>query len=653
MQAEMKGTEKPSFAFLQTKFEELNKEERKEMFEHAWKDYKLTKRTNMLETFTTGLLFAQMSANKGIKKYGKEAELKLMAEFEQLLEYKVFHGKYAHELSYEQKRGAGDMLSNVEEKINRGHTDENPVLRARSVYNGKVQRGLYTKEETAAPTVAIDSFFITSLVDAIEQRDIAITDVKSAYLNAKMKGQVIMKIRGREVELFCQLDPSLRKFTTKENDKTVLYVQLDKALYGCVTSALLWYELYSTTLEGMGFKLNPYDLCVANATIEEKQCTICWYVDDNKISHMNPKVVDNVIEKIESKFGKMSKTRGDKHDFLGMELRYRKGKVTVSMKKHILKAIDTFEEEITRNAASPARSHLFYVSEEAKPLDEKRADNFHSVNASLLFISRRCRLDIQAAVGFLCTRVDHPDEDDWGKLKRVLQYLRGTIDLTRTIGGDDIRKMKSWIDVSYGTHDDCKSHTGGCISFGWGVILTMCQKQKLNTKSSTEAEIVGVSDFMPNMIWARMFLGEQGIDLVENILYQDNQSAIKIAKNGKRSSGKKTKHMDNRYFWIKDRLSTEGINVVYCPTEKMLADFFTKPLQGNLFRKFRDVVLGYKHIDTLNEVEEAEPSPQERIGSHIQVKNYDSTDGHASSGNKQGDESWLDVASRNLTMASK
>jgi hypothetical protein len=114
MQAEMKGTEKPSFAFLQTKFEELNKEERKEMFEHAWKDYKLTKRTNMLETFTTGLLFAQMSANKGIKKYGKEAELKLMAEFEQLLEYKVFHGKYAHELSYEQKRGAGDMLSNVE-----------------------------------------------------------------------------------------------------------------------------------------------------------------------------------------------------------------------------------------------------------------------------------------------------------------------------------------------------------------------------------------------------------------------------------------------------------------------------------------------------------------------------------------------------------
>ncbi len=72
--------------------------------------------------------------------------------------------------------------------------------------------------------------------------------------------------------------------------------------------------------------------------------------------------------------------------------------------------------------------------------------------------------------------------------------------------------------------------------------------------------------------------------------------------------------MDNRYFWIKDRLESEGIKVKYCPTEKMLADFFTKPLQGQLFRKFRDVVLGYKHIDTLEDTEE-ESSSQERVES--------------------------------------
>jgi len=426
-----------------------------------------------------------------------------------------------------------------------------------------------------------------------------------------MKGEVLMKITGKEVDLFCQLDPSLEEFVVIENGQRVLYVQLDKALYGCVQSALLWYELYSSTLQNMGFELNPCDMCVANAIIDGKQCTICWYVDDNKISHVNPKVVDDVIEQIEKKFGKMSQTRGEDHDFLGMNITFKRGKVKVGMKKHILKAIDTFSEDITRDAATPATSFLFKTRDVEK-LDEKKAENFHSVVASLLFISRRCRLDIQIAVAFLCTRVSEPDLDDWNKLRRVLQYLRGTIDLTLTMGADDITEMKSWVDVSYGIHDDCKSHTGGVMSWGWGVLLTKCQKQKLNTKSSTEGEIVGVSDFLPNVIWARMFLEAQGFEIKKNILYQDNQSSIKIEKNGKKSSGQKTKHMDNRYFWIKDRLETEGIEVEYCPTELMIADFFTKPLQGALFRKFRDIVLGYKHISTLNEDDE-DSSSQERV----------------------------------------
>ena len=627
-----------SFSFLQTEFHDLPQEGKDMFFRQAWDEYHVSGNTDLLERFSTSFVFAQMTARQGIKKYGKEAELKLLAEFKQLMDYRTFHGRKAEDLSYEQKKKAAHMINMIEEKINRGHTPENPVLKGRSVYNGKVQKGLYTKEETASPTVSQDALLISAIVDAAQGRDVATTDIQGAYLNARMKDEVIMKITGPEVDLFCKIDPTLEAFVTYENGKKVLYVQLDKALYGCVQSALLWYELYSETLKDMGFILNPYDLCVANAEIDGKQCTICWYVDDNKISHIDPKVVDKVIEKIESKFGTMSKTRGSNHEFLGMDMRFRKGKVTIGMKKHILKAIADFEDDIIRSAASPAKSKLF-ETRDSKKLSEKKADNFHSVVASLLFISRRCRLDIQTAVGFLCTRVCNPDEDDWIKLKRVLQYLRGTLDLKLTLGADNLEMMKSWVDVSYGVHDDCKSHTGGCASFGWGVFLTKCQKQKLNTKSSTEGEIVGVSDYMPNMIWGRMFLEAQGFFLIENILYQDNQSAIKIEENGKRSSGQKTKHMDNRYFWIKDRLETEGIKVKYCPTEKMLADFFTKPLQGNLFRKFRDVVLGYNHISSLDDTEE-ESSSQERVGSSILKGNYVRSDDGPSA------VSWSDVVKR-------
>ena len=93
--------------------------------------------------------------------------------------------------------------------------------------------------------------------------------------------------------------------------------------------------------------------------------------------------------------------------------------------------------------------------------------------------------------------------------------------------------MQACVDVAYAVHEDCKSHTGGVMSWGWGVVLSMCKKQKLNTKSSTEGEIVGVSDYLPNVIWGRMFLEAQGYNIKENTLYQDNQAAMKILKNWK------------------------------------------------------------------------------------------------------------------------
>jgi len=374
------------------------------------------------------------------------AEFKLLAKFKQLLEYKTFHGWNPNDLSFEQKKKAANMINLIEEKVNRGHTRDNPVIKGRSVFNGRVQRGLYSKEDTASPTISQDAFFLTSLVDAIEKRKTAITDIKGAYLNAKMKDEVLMKIIGEEVKLFCELDPSLEQFVTKEKNKDVLYVQLVRALNGCVQSALLWYELYSTTLKEIGFELNPYDLCVANTTIKGKQCTICWYVDDNKISHEDQEVVDSVIKKIETKFGSMSKTLGDEHEFLGMDIQFKNKKVTVGMKKHALKVINSFGEDITRNASTPANPYLFKVRDAPK-LSEEKADIFHSVTAQLLFVGNRCRLDIKTVVAFLCTRVASPDEDDWKKLRRVLQYLRGTIDLKLTLGADDITKMESWVDV--------------------------------------------------------------------------------------------------------------------------------------------------------------------------------------------------------------
>ena len=96
------------------------------------------------------------------------------------------------------------------------------------------------------------------------------------------------------------------------------------------------------------------------------------------------------------------------------------------------------------------------------------------------------------------------------------------------LGADSLAKSKSWVDAAYAVHDDMKSHTSGATSLGRGAIMCKFTKQKLNTKSSTEAEVVGSSDYLPNTVWTRMFLAEQGYKLTENIFYQDNQSAIRL-----------------------------------------------------------------------------------------------------------------------------
>ena len=141
------------------------------------------------------------------------------------------------------------------------------------------------------------------------------------------------------------------------------------------------------------------------------------------------------------------------------------------------------------------------------------------------------------------------------------------------------------------------------MSLGTGALIAMSTKQKLNTNSSTEAELVGVSDSMPFNVWATYFFKAQGREVADyklgkrNILLQDNESCIKLANNGKASSSRRTRHIHIRYFFVTDRVKNKEIEIHYCPTKEMLGDFFTKPLQGALFIKFRNSILGISEED--------------------------------------------------------
>ena len=119
----------------------------------------------------------------------------------------------------------------------------------------------------------------------------------------------------------------------------------------------------------------------------------------------------------------------------------------------------------------------------------------------------------------------------------------------------------------------------------------------MNIKSSTDAELVGVDDVLTQVIWTRYFLKEQGHIIQDNVIYQDNQSAIRLEKNGKRSISKRTMKINIRYYFITDRIMKQEASVEICPTFDMIGDYFTKALQGSQFRRFLNIILGIHEDD--------------------------------------------------------
>jgi hypothetical protein len=225
------------------------------------------------------------------------------------------------------------------------------------------------------------------------------------------------------------------------------------------------------------------------------------------------------------------------------------GKVQILMQEYIQEMLDEVPDGMAGEAATPAANHLFEVNNKPKLLDEETYDLFHHFTAKLLFLAKRARPDIQTTVAFLTTRVKSPDEDDYKKLDRCMKYLRQTIDLPLTLEADDMHVVKWWVDASFAVHPDMKSHTGATMSLGKGAAYSRSTRQRLNTKSSTEAELVGVDDVMPQVLWTRYFLEAQGYTVVrDSIIYQDNQSSILLEKNGKCSSSKRTWHINIRFF---------------------------------------------------------------------------------------------------------
>jgi hypothetical protein len=193
-------------------------------------------------------------------------------------------------------------------------------------------------------------------------------------------------------------------------------------------ASLLFYRKLQKELDAYGFIVNPYNPCIANMTSKDgKQLTLIWHIDDLMALCNDDFELTKFLCYLGRIYGpKLMMQMRWKHNYLGMDLECNKdGTLDVSMVQYLKNIIAELPEVIQGKAAMPAAYHLFQIKDkkEAQPLPEEQALAFHHTVAQLLFMVMRARWDVQTTVAFLTKRIKSPDEDDWGKLKRVLKHL--------------------------------------------------------------------------------------------------------------------------------------------------------------------------------------------------------------------------------------
>ena len=541
-----------------------------------------------------GEFVLNISVNEALRTRGKDAETVIQKELSQMIAKKVWTPIDIRSLSYEEKRRIIRSSMFLKEKFLA--SGEFEKLKARLVAGGDQQdKTLY--DDLSAPTVGISSVFTLLCIAAHEGRKVTVVDISGAYLNADMNTglTVHMRLDKNMTGMMVKLSPEYAKYA---DSRGCVVVRLDKALYGCVESAALWYENLRESMRKLGYTPNAIDICVFNKLSEKGvQCTVAVHVDDLMITSTDSGMIESLATGLIQRYGDITRKDGPIVNYLGMVFDLTVGGVAkVTMTGYV----DDMLREMgtSKGARTPATDGLFEVRPDALTVSEGLRVLFHRHVAKMLYLAKRARPDCLTAVAFLATRVTKCTVDDLAKLDRLMKYVWATRERGVMFApGEKGIVVSVLIDAAYGVHADGRSHTGSCIVIGdSGAVHCKSSKQQIVTKSSTEAELVALSDSANQALYLRSFIMAQGHSCGPATIHQDNMSCMALIERG-RSAAERTRHISIKYFWLKERVDTGEARVKHLGTKDMYANMLTKPLQGAQFKEERKGVTGWPDED--------------------------------------------------------
>jgi hypothetical protein len=455
----------------------------------------------------------------------------------------------------------------------------------------------YNPFEKSSPTSSLEAVYILLSMKVTENMELESFDVPGAYLNASLQpGRFhMMSIDKHIAKLLIRVDPRAKQY--EQPDGSVL-VEIRRSLYGLPEASKLWYDYFTKALTLGGYIVCPHDPCLFMRKRGSELSIIALYVDDCLhiwrganiyrelyASLRNAKLPDLKVDKLE----------GDKSvSFLGLNITMLRDKSLSVNQKGYLKNLLEEHGGFKSYPVTPCTEELFKITDvvENENAEEVETTPF----ASKLMKTRYCertRPDICLPLAVLQTKMRNPNEQDDKLLERVIAYLEGTQDKSMLIKKCNM-KLYGYMDAAFAVHGNRVSHSGIHFTLGkyGNTILCKSIKQKTVATSSTEAELVCIFDGMDYLIWMRNVLDFLGYPQNTTTIFQDNTSTITMAYMGRGGSGSRTRHIDIKYFYIKQFLDSKALEIDHLGRDNMTADFFASPRQGSVFRRFRGMIMG-------------------------------------------------------------
>ncbi|KMQ92933.1 integrase core domain protein [Lasius niger] len=455
-------------------------------------------------------------------------------------------------------------------KVMRDATGHIYRFKARLCARGFQQREGIDYTKTFSPVVRYDSLRVLLALVALEDLELVQFDVKTAFLYGNLEEEIHMEVpNGVNAE-----------------DSASVVCRLNKSLYGLKQTPRCWNRKFSGFLKQFNFKETSADKCVFTGHYEGSSVYLALFVDDGLLACKSREVIEQITTRLSQEF---EITLGDGSSFVGLQIcrdRARKS-VFIHQSAYVKRILEKFRMNEAKAVSVPADPHSALCPVEKNEYVSNVP--YREAVGSLMFVAIVSRPDIAFAVNTASKFLNNHDQSHWQAVKRIFAYLVGTADLGieyRSSGSES--KLVGFSDADYaGDLETRRSTTGYLFSLASGPVTWSSRRQKIVTLSTTEAEYIAASSAAKEAVWLRNLLDEVGYRCDSpTVLYVDNQSAIKIAKNPE--FHERTKHIDVRYHHIRKMVENAAIQVLYVPSEMQKADILTKALSKESFRRLRE-----------------------------------------------------------------